>query len=47
MWAVGVVVVAPFLADHLGFLEAVEDFAIQTFIREFAVEGFTGPVLRG
>ena len=30
----GVVVNAPFLNDHLSFLEAVEDFAIETFIHD-------------
>ena len=32
-----VVVDAPFLNDHLGLPEAVEDFAIQTFIPELAL----------
>jgi hypothetical protein len=37
----GVVVDAPFLNDYLSFLGTVEDFAIQTFLPELAVEGFT------
>jgi hypothetical protein len=41
----GVVVDAPFLNDYLSFLETVEDFAIQTFVPELAVEGFAVAVL--
>ena len=41
----GVIVDAPFLDDHLGFLETVEDFAVQTFIPELAIEGFAIAVL--
>ena len=45
VWALCVVVDAPFLNDHLGLLEAVEDFAIQTLIPEFSVEGLTIAIL--
>ena len=40
MWAFGVVMDAPFFDDDLYFSEVVEDLTIQTFIPEFAVEGF-------
>ena len=40
MWALGVVVDAPAFDDDLGFLQAIEDLAVEAFIPEFAVEGF-------
>ena len=45
MWTFGVVVNAPFLNDYLGLPEAVEDFPVEAFIPELAVEGFTEPIL--
>ena len=45
VWTLCVVMDAPFLNDHLGLPEAGEEFAIQTFIPELAVEGFTEPIL--
>ena len=45
MWAFGVVVDAPFLDDHLGFLETVGDLAIEAFIPELVIEGFAVAVL--
>ena len=41
----GVVGNASFLNDHLCFFEAVEDFSIETFVPELAVEGLTITVL--
>jgi hypothetical protein len=45
VWTFGVLVDAPILDDDLRFSETVEDFSIQTFIPEFAVEGFAEPIL--
>ena len=45
MWAFCVSVGAPSLDDHLGFPEAVEDFAIKAFISRIAVEGRTVAIL--
>lgn len=45
VWALCVVMGAPFLDDHLRLPETVEDFSIQTFIPEFAIEGFAEPIL--
>ena len=42
-----VVVDAPLFDDHLGFLKAVEDLAIEAFIPELAVEGLAVAVLPG
>jgi hypothetical protein len=36
----GVVVVAPLLDENSGFLEAVEDLAIERFVVQLAVEAF-------
>ena len=42
-----IVVDAPLFDDRLGFLEAVEDLAIEAFIPELAVEGLAVAVLPG
>ena len=42
-----IVVDAPLFDDHLGFPEAVEDFAVQQFVPELAVEGLAVAVLPG
>jgi hypothetical protein len=36
-----VIVMAPLVDDDLGFFQAVEDFAIEQFVTQFAVEGLT------
>ena len=41
----GVIVDAPFLNDYLGFLETVEEFAVDAFVPELAVERFAIAVL--
>lgn len=33
-------VLAPLLDNDSGFLQAVEDFTVQAFVAQFAVEGF-------
>jgi hypothetical protein len=38
---------APLFDDRLGFLEAVEDLAVQQFVSELAVEGLAVTVLPG
>jgi hypothetical protein len=43
----GVVVMAPLLNEDLGFLQAVEDFAVEQFVPQFAVEAFAIAVLPG
>lgn len=40
-----VVVLAPLLDDDGGLLQAVEDFAVQAFITQFAIEGLAVAVL--
>ena len=42
-----VVVFTPLLDDDLGFLEAVEDFAVEQFVPQLAVEAFAIAVLPG
>ena len=42
-----IVMDAPLLDDDLGFPEAVEDFAVQQFVPELAVEGLAVAVLPG
>ena len=42
-----IVMDAPLFDDRLGFLEAVEDLAIEAFIPELAVEGLAVAVLPG
>lgn len=42
-----VVVDTPLFDDHLGFLKAVEDLAVQRFVPELAVEGLAVAVLPG
>ncbi|MEY4967172.1 MAG: hypothetical protein RL274_2755 [Pseudomonadota bacterium] len=41
----GVVVVAPLLDEGPGFLEATEDFSIEQFVPQLAVEAFAIAVL--
>lgn len=41
----GVVLSAPLLDDHSGFLQAVEDLLIEALVPEFAIEGLTITVL--
>jgi len=41
----GVVVVAPLLDEDLGFLGAAEDFSIEQFVPQLAVEAFAIAVL--
>ena len=43
----GVVVVAPLLNEYLDFLEAAEDFAVEQFVPQLAVEAFAIAVLPG
>src|ERR1700722_2553413 len=43
----GVVVVAPLLDQNFGFLQAVEDFAVEQFVPQLAVEAFAIAVLPG
>jgi hypothetical protein len=40
-----VVVLAPSLYDDLRLFQAIEDFAVQQFIAQFAVEEFARPAL--
>ena len=47
MCALCVVLVAPFLNDHLRIPEAVEDFTIEAFVYELAVEGLRIAILPG
>ena len=47
MWPAGVELLAPHLQHHLGFLERVEDLAVEQFVSELAVERFTVAVLPG
>ncbi len=41
MRSFGIVEVSPLLDQHLSFPQSVEDFSVQTFIPEFAVEALT------
>lgn len=41
----GVVVLPPLLDDNLGFLQTVEDLAVEQLIAQFAVEAFAIAVL--
>ena len=45
MWANGVVVPSPALDDHPGFLQRVEDFAVEQLVTELRVEAFTIAIL--
>jgi len=40
-----IVVFSPLLDDHLGFLEAVEDFAVEQLVSKLAIEAFVVAVL--
>jgi len=43
----GVVLCAPLFDDDLGFTQRIEDFAVQTFIAQLAVETFAVAILPG
>lgn len=45
MWSDRVVVLAPLLDDDCGLLQAVEDFAVEAFVAELAIEGLAVAIL--